>query len=124
MNGRYGEEVREPGVAYVSIPKQEYEILLRRAAELNDLQALHHAKYLLAQGEEPMPMALTKSIIQGEHPVRVFRKHRGFTQADLARTSGVNRAYISEIENGKKQGSLSAIKALAKALRVSLDDLV
>ena len=32
--------------------------------------------------------------------------------------------YLSEIETGKKEGSLSAFKALAKALRLDLDDLV
>jgi transcriptional regulator with XRE-family HTH domain len=35
----------------------------------------------------------------------------------------VPRGYLSEIENGKKPGSLSALKKLASALGVSLEDI-
>jgi transcriptional regulator with XRE-family HTH domain len=34
------------------------------------------------------------------------------------------RAYLSEIETGKKPGSVAALKRLAKVLGVDIDDLV
>lgn len=46
------------------------------------------------------------------------------TQTTLADASGVNRVYLSEIESGKKPGSIEALKRIAEALRIGLDDLV
>ena len=57
------------------------------------------------------------------HPIKTIRKHRGMTQADLARKSGISRPYLTEIETGKKDGSLRAMKAIADALDVGVGDL-
>lgn len=51
-------------------------------------------------------------------PVRILRKHRGLTQGELAEKSGLSRPYLTEIETGKKDGSIRAIKALSDALGV------
>ena len=37
--------------------------------------------------------------------------------------AGLKQGYISELESGRKTGSLDALKALAKTLRCRLDDL-
>nr|WP_246710438.1 MULTISPECIES: helix-turn-helix transcriptional regulator [unclassified Martelella] len=42
----------------------------------------------------------------------------------LAEKAGISQPYLSDIENGKADGSISAIKALAAALDVDIDDLV
>lgn len=52
------------------------------------------------------------------HPVKIVRKFRGMTQDDLAAASGLSRPYLAEIETGRKDGSVSAIKALALALNI------
>ena len=52
------------------------------------------------------------------HPVKIIRKFRGMTQDDLAGASGLSRPYLAEIETGRKDGSVSAIKMLAAALNV------
>lgn len=52
------------------------------------------------------------------HPVKIVRKFRGMTQDDLAAASGLSRPYLAEIETGRKDGSVSAIKMLAAALDV------
>ena len=52
------------------------------------------------------------------HPVKIIRKFRGMTQDDLAGASGLSRPYLAEIETGRKDGSVSAIKMLAAALKV------
>lgn len=52
------------------------------------------------------------------HPVKIIRKFRGMTQDDLAGASGLSRPYLAEIETGRKDGSVSAIKMLATALNV------
>lgn len=58
-----------------------------------------------------------------DSPVKIIRKHRGMTQADLAQASGISRPYLTEIETGKKDGSVRALKALADALNVSVGNL-
>ncbi len=58
-----------------------------------------------------------------DHPLKIIRKHRAMTQAELAKESGISRPYLTEIETGKKDGSLRAMKALAEALDVNVGDL-
>ena len=47
-----------------------------------------------------------------------------FLLNELAKSSGISRPYLTEIETGKKDGSLRAIKALANALNVDMGVLV
>lgn len=63
-------------------------------------------------------------VVAGEHPVRVWRDYRGLSAVQLADASGVSKAYLSEIETGKKPGSVDAYKALAGALGVAVDALL
>lgn len=42
------------------------------------------------------------------------------TQAELAARSGVDRAFISNIENGKRNPSFSVLADIAKGLNISL----
>lgn len=55
--------------------------------------------------------------------IKEIRQQRGLRQVDLARMVGVFQSEISEIENGKRKPSVYLAKRIAKALRVSLDDL-
>jgi putative transcriptional regulator len=55
--------------------------------------------------------------------IREVRKQRGLRQVDLAKIVGVFQSEISEIECGRKKPSIYLAKRIAKALRVSLDDL-
>ena len=71
-----------------------------------------------------VPAALVTRLLAGENPVRVWRRHRGLTGRALAASAGIGAAYLSEIETGRKEGSLAVMKRLAEALSVDLDDLV
>ncbi|CCV06567.1 conserved hypothetical protein [Mesorhizobium metallidurans STM 2683] len=48
----------------------------------------------------------------------------GLSARDLAAATELGAPHISEIESGKKEGSISAMKKIAAALNVDLDDLV
>ena len=54
----------------------------------------------------------------------MWRKYRGLTLASLARSVGVSRGYLSQIENGHKSGTLDLFRRLSGALDVSMDQLV
>ena len=78
----------------------------------------------IASGEqESLPEDVVAALVTGENPVRVFRKWRGMTAVSLAQTVGISQPYLSEIENGSKDGSLAVMKRVAGALNVTLDDL-
>jgi transcriptional regulator with XRE-family HTH domain len=56
--------------------------------------------------------------------VRMLRRQRGFSQEKLAELSKLHRTYISSVELGQRNVSLKNIYALAKALGVSMTDLI
>ncbi len=94
------------GKPYVLLPLHEYRLM---TSSSND-------------NELPEEI-LDKLSARQEHPLKIIRKYRGMTQADLAQSSGISRPYLTEIETGKKDGSIRAMKALAKALDVHVGNL-
>lgn len=62
-----------------------------------------------------------------EHPldrVRQLREGLGITQVELAARAGLSRQGLGAIEAGKVDPSLSVVVALARALGVTIDELV
>ena len=55
--------------------------------------------------------------------VRELRRGKQFSQEDLGLETGLEQAYISDVELGRRNISLRNIHALAKALGVTLSDL-
>lgn len=72
---------------------------------------------------ETFPVEVIEQLAAGAHPVKVYRRHRGLTQADLADRIGSQSNYISQIENGRPCGR-QTLDLLARALGVDIDDLV
>lgn len=56
--------------------------------------------------------------------IRVIRKARKLTQAELAERTSLSVPYISHIENGIKQASLQAVVNIAEALGCTADKLI
>lgn len=56
--------------------------------------------------------------------VRAFRLERKVSQEALAAAAGLHRTYISLLERGMRNPSLTVIQQLAAALKVSMTDLV
>lgn len=56
--------------------------------------------------------------------IHEHRKLRGMSQQDLAKEAELDRAYISAVEHGKQNISIGAIAKLAKALDVSIEDIL
>ena len=65
--------------------------------------------------------AVLGAILDGSHPIKAFREHRGLTQAQLAKASGTSSVYISQIERGGRRAGRKLRAKLAKALAVSPD---
>lgn len=56
--------------------------------------------------------------------VRTARKEKGWTQEQLAFEAGIKRAYLSEIEGGKRNPTLEVVEKIATALGVPPAELV
>jgi len=56
--------------------------------------------------------------------MKKIRARQHMSQGDICRELGVDRAYISTIESGKQNPTLSTIERIAKALDVSVDELL
>lgn len=57
--------------------------------------------------------------------LRLIRKNKGMSQAQLALKSNISRATISKIENGEEvEVKISTLKALAAALQCSVADFL
>ncbi|MGP1276526.1 MAG: helix-turn-helix domain-containing protein [Caulobacterales bacterium] len=109
------------GEKLVVIPLEHYEALID-AADVASAEKV--AASVLSGEEELVPASVVKELVEGGNPVRVWRRYRGLTARDLASKAGISPAFLSEIETGRKEGSVSALKRLAGALKVDLDDLV
>ena len=105
----------------VILRKKDFEAMLERMEELEDIVAFDRA---MESQEEGFPPAIAKSLIAGENPIRVFREHRKLTQEALAAQAGISKGMVSKIESGSKVGSVATIRAIAEALKVDIDDLV
>ena len=106
--------------------RRDYDALIQAYEDAADALALAEVRTREAAGDaEYVPVELAERIfVGGEHPVRVWREHRGLTLGGLAKEAGIAQSYVSEIENRKKRGSVRALAALAKVLHVDIEDLL
>jgi DNA-binding XRE family transcriptional regulator len=103
----------------VTLTRSEYESLINRNADLEDRLAA-----IDADDGSRIPHTIALAIIRGESPLSAFRAHLGITLRELARQTGISASYISEIERGRKVGSVTALARIATALETTIDTLV
>lgn len=53
-----------------------------------------------------------------------IREEKGMTQGDICRALDIDRGFISSIENGKRNPTLSTIKKIADVLGITVDELL
>jgi transcriptional regulator with XRE-family HTH domain len=56
--------------------------------------------------------------------IRILRLERGWTQVEMADFLVMDRSYLSEIETGKKDPSLTMLKTIAEGLSITLSKLI
>jgi DNA-binding XRE family transcriptional regulator len=109
----------------VVLARADYDRLIARLEDAEDSVSAKSFEAAEARGEiELLPWELAKRLRRGEHPVCVWRDHRGLTQRALASAAGMTAAQLSEIESGKKTGSVATLRKLANVLKLTVDDLL
>ena len=111
------------GKDYTVVPSEEFEAL-RDTVDEDEMDIGVARRVLKDADEELVPFELAERIAAGVHPVRVWREYRGMTASNLAMESGIAQSYLSDIETGKKPGSAKALKRIATALGIAVDDLI
>ncbi len=113
------------GERLVLISEAEYRALVEAAEDNADRLAVAEFRRRLAEGEEKMiPSEVVDRLLGGENRIRVWREHRGLTVTALAERAGIAQAFLSQIETGRREGTVETLRKLAQALDLALDDLV
>lgn len=107
---------------YAVIPIEEYRRMVAALEDAADVAAIERAWGEDAAGET-VPGEVVNSILDGASPLRAWRMHRGLTLEVLAERIGVSKGYLSQIEQGRKPGTLGVFRRLADVLDVPIDDL-
>ena len=114
----------------VTLSRVDFEALVRAREDAIDNAAIDAAEEREARlGKEAaradyLPVEAVARMLDGEHPLKVWREHRGWSQRGLAAVANVATSYLAEIERGQKPGSVSALRRLAAALGVAIEDLL
>jgi DNA-binding XRE family transcriptional regulator len=104
--------------AFVVIPIDEWRRIEATLEERADTAAV---RAFLSNPSETFPDAVVAAILEGTHPTKAMREHRGMTQVELARAGGTSSVYISQIERGKRRPGRRLLAKLAQALGVASD---
>ncbi len=112
------------GDAMVILPAAEYDRLIEAREMAADVAGFDEFQRKYAAGDEELiPSEIVDRILGGENRVRVWREYRGLTVKALADAAGIAPAYLSQVETGKRDGTLDTYRKLAVALRLTLDEL-
>ena len=109
---------------FAVIPYEDYRHFLELLEDEADARVVAEFHEAYTAGREFMvPNEIVRREMAGESPIKLWREHRGLTQQELATRSGISKAYLSQIETGKRQGTVETISAIARSLEVPLDVL-
>ena len=115
--------IKENGVdKFAVLSLKDYNLLLEAAEELESIKEFDN---FIENPSEMFPADLVDRMILGkENPIVILRENRGMNQKDLAKKSDITTAYLSQLEAGKRKGSVDILKRISNALDVDLDDIV
>jgi DNA-binding XRE family transcriptional regulator len=107
------------------VPYEIYLQLVDQAEELQDIRDYDSAMTQLERSEEELiPSEVVYALADGQNTIKVWREYRGMTQQQLSEAARISVPYLSQLESGKRKGSTAVLNAIAKALKLSLDDIV
>ena len=117
--------IRDGKPEWAVLPYDMYCQLVEEAEMLQDVRDYDAVKTALERGEEELvPSEVVFAILDGENPIKAWRTYRGLTQPELAQMAGISTPYLSQIETHKRAGTTEVLRAIAKALKLTLDDIV
>ncbi|GAC1335172.1 MAG: hypothetical protein NVSMB26_19150 [Beijerinckiaceae bacterium] len=112
--------IRTPnGDELVVLPRAEYDALLA-AAEMADDIAIYDARKadLAAERDEPLPAEVSAALLRGDGLLRALRLWRQLTLEELHRRTGLDQAYLRDLESGRQVATPEALAEIGQALAI------
>jgi DNA-binding XRE family transcriptional regulator len=111
------------------LPFAEYERLRELDEEDEDERDVREADAIMKRvkaGKEPLIPGdvVFKVYAEGVPRLRAWRDYRGLTVEKLAKKASIARAYLTQIENGSRKGTVATLRKIAKALGTTVDALL
>ncbi|MDR0774413.1 MAG: helix-turn-helix transcriptional regulator [Rickettsia sp.] len=96
-----------------------YEEIKERLDELEDINAYQQVKSNI---QENFPITIAERLIVGkESKIKIFREYRTHTLTQLAEKLNISAAYLSQVENRKREGNIDLYKKISQALDIDID---
>ncbi len=107
------------------IPYREYQKLHEAQEDTEDIQDIGTNLKAIQEGKEiAIPGDITFAILEGTSPIRAWRQYQQIKMNQLAKKVGISPAYLSQIENGKRNPTIDTLKTLAKELNIEVEILI
>ena len=110
------------------LPRKDYEALAAKAREVDEdlgtARIVARARKEVAAGMPLIPKEVVDRIARGENALRALRQWRGKTQIYISHKTNIGQGYISDLERGRRKGTISALRKIADVLKVPLDLIV
>lgn len=107
------------GKKAVILSMESYKELVDQIEELEDIKSYISSKNT---SDEKLPFSLVEELILGEESkIKIMRKYRGYSVTKLAEKCSITESYLSQIENGKRKGTIDVYKRIAKELDIDIE---
>ena len=105
---------------FAVMPYAEYERLLAIAEDKIDAADVLAYREV---GEDSFAEPVVDALVNGDHPIKVYRNYRQLSQRGLADQIGKSKPYIAKLEAGERTGTIDFLVKIAEVLVVDLDQL-
>lgn len=107
------------------IPYDDYQKLYEALEDAEDIQDIEdHVRALREGAEITVPGEVTFAILDGTNPIRAWREYKQIKMGELSTKVGISPAYLSQIENGKRNPTIDTLKAIARELNLDVEMLI
>ena len=107
------------------IPFSEYEKLQEALEDAEDIKDIETNLKAIQDGTEiAIPGEVTFAILDGTNPIRAWREYKHIKMNELAKNVGISSAYLSQIENNKRNPTIDKLKNIAKELGINIETLI
>ena len=107
------------------IPFKEYQKIQEALEDAEDIRDIEISLKAIQEGKEIIiPGEVTFAILEGTSPIRAWRENKNIKMNELSKKAGISPAYLSQIENGKRNPTIDTLKAIARELDIDINMLI
>ncbi len=107
------------------IPFSEYKKIQEALEDAEDIKDIETNLKALSEGTEiAIPGEITFAVLDGTNPIRAWREYKHIKMNELAKKVGISPAYLSQIENNKRNPTVDTLKNIAQELGIDIDNLI